>query len=415
MTSETVEVHGHLIDSGVLSRVLDDILEYGGDYSIDKFEVGKTPQDESYARLTVKSEGDDDLARLIMRLQTHGVNPTDPGEAMLREVEQDGVFPDDFYSTTNLETVVRLGGHWVPVENPEMDCGIVVKDDRARTIAVSEIMAGDTVVCGASGVKVVPLPAIDRSVGGFEFMNSEVSSEKPQALLVRQIAQQMRDVKESGKKVLWVAGPAVVHTGAAPAMVALVEAGYVDVLFAGNAIATHDIEASLFGTSLGVDLKQGRGVEHGHEHHIRAINQIRRAGSIAKAVEAGLLTGGVMHALVTNNKQFVLVGSVRDDGPLPDVYTDVIEGQRAMRAGLKDVGFAIMVATMLHSVATGNILPASVPLVCVDINPATVTKLADRGSAQARGIVTDIGLFLEQLALELAPAYREGQRPGEDG
>ena len=414
MTSETVEVHGHLIDSGVLSRVLDDILEYGGDYSIDKFEVGKTPADESYARLTVKSDGDDDLARLIMRLQTHGVNPTDPGEAMLREVEQDGVFPDDFYSTTNLETVVRLGGHWVPVENPEMDCGIVVKDDRARTIAVSEIMAGDTVVCGASGVKVVPLPAIDRSAGGFEFMNSEVSSEKPQALLVRQIAQQMRDVKESGKKVLWVAGPAVVHTGAAPAMVALVEAGYVDVLFAGNAIATHDIEASLFGTSLGVDLKQGRGVEHGHEHHIRAINQIRRAGSIAKAVESGLLTGGVMHALVTNKKQFVLVGSVRDDGPLPDVYTDVIEGQRAMRAGLKDVGFAIMVATMLHSVATGNILPASVPLVCVDINPATVTKLADRGSAQARGIVTDIGLFLEQLALELAPAYREGERPGED-
>ena len=414
MSSETVEVRGHLIDSGVLSRVLDDILEYNGDYSIDKFEVGKTPTDESYARLTLKMENDDDIARLIMRLQTHGVNPTDPGEAMLREVEQDGVFPDDFYSTTNLETVVRLGGHWVPVENPEMDCGIVVVGERARTIAVSDIMAGDQLVCGAGGVKVVPLPAIDRSVGGFEFMNSEVSSEKPQALLVRQIAQQMRDVKSEGKKVLWVAGPAVVHTGAAPAMVALVEAGYVDVLFAGNAIATHDIEASLFGTSLGVDLKQGRGVEHGHEHHIRAINQIRRAGSIAAAVESGVLTGGVMHALVTHGKQFVLVGSVRDDGPLPDVFTDVIEGQRAMRAGLKDVGFAIMVATMLHSVATGNILPASIPLVCVDINPATVTKLADRGSAQARGIVTDIGLFLEQLALELAPAYREGSRPGED-
>jgi lysine-ketoglutarate reductase/saccharopine dehydrogenase-like protein (TIGR00300 family) len=414
VSSETVEVRGHLIDSGVLSRVLDDILEYGGDYSIDKFEVGKTPADESYARLTVKMENHDDIGRLIMRLQTHGVNPTDPGEAMVREVEQDGVFPDDFYSTTNLETVVRLGGHWVPVENPEMDCGIVVVGDRARTIAVSDIKAGDQLVCGAGGVKVVPLPAIDRSVGGFEFMNSEVSSEKPQALLVRQIAQQMRDVKSDGKKVLWVAGPAVVHTGAAPAMVALVEAGYVDVLFAGNAIATHDIEASLFGTSLGVDLKQGRGVEHGHEHHIRAINQIRRAGSITAAVESGVLTGGVMHALVTHGKQFVLVGSVRDDGPLPDVYTDVIEGQRAMRAGLKDVGFAIMVATMLHSVATGNILPASIPLVCVDINPATVTKLADRGSAQARGIVTDIGLFLEQLALELAPAYREGSRPGED-
>jgi lysine-ketoglutarate reductase/saccharopine dehydrogenase-like protein (TIGR00300 family) len=415
--SETVEVRGHLIDSGVLSRVLDDILEYGGDYSIDRFEVGKSPVDESFAQLTVKAEDGDELARLVMRLQTHGVNLANPGEAVLRPVEQDGVFPDDFYSTTNLETVVRLGGHWVPVENPEMDCGIVVvgEDDaaRARTIAVSDVRRGDTVVCGASGVKVVPLPAIDRSVGGFEFMNSQVSSEKPQALLVRQIAQQMREVKAEGRKILWVGGPAVVHTGAAPAMVALIEAGYVDVLFAGNALATHDIESALFGTSLGVDLTQGRGVEHGHEHHIRAINQIRKAGSIAAAVESGLLTSGVMHGLVTQGKEFVLVGSVRDDGPLPDVYTDVIEGQRAMRAGLKDVGFAIMVATMLHSVATGNILPASIPLVCVDINPATVTKLADRGSAQARGIVTDIGLFLEQLALELVPDYRHGERPGD--
>jgi lysine-ketoglutarate reductase/saccharopine dehydrogenase-like protein (TIGR00300 family) len=412
--SETVEVRGHLIDSGVLSRVLDDILEYNCDYSIDKFDVGRTPVDESYARLTVKSEDAEDVDRVVMRLMAHGVNSTDPGEATLREVESDGVFPDDFYSTTNLETVVRLGARWVPVENPEMDCGIVVVGERARTVAVSDVRAGDKLVCGAGGVKVVPLPAIDRSHGGFEFMNSEVSSEKPQALLVRQIAQQMREVKAEGKKVLWVGGPAIVHTGAAPAMVALVEAGYVDVLFAGNALATHDIEAALFGTSLGVDLSQGRGVEHGHEHHIRAINQIRKAGSITKAVETGILTSGVMHAMVTGGKEWVLVGSVRDDGPLPDVYTDVIEGQRAMRAGLADVGFAIMVATMLHSVATGNILPASVPLVCVDINPATVTKLADRGSAQARGIVTDIGLFLEQLALELAPAYRAGERPGDD-
>jgi lysine-ketoglutarate reductase/saccharopine dehydrogenase-like protein (TIGR00300 family) len=237
-------------------------------------------------------------------------------------------------------------------------------------------------------------------------MASTVSSEKPQALLVRQIAEQMRAVKEAGRRILWVAGPAVVHTGACPAMVALVEAGYVDVLFAGNALATHDIESALYGTSLGVDLAVGRGVEHGHEHHIRAINTIRRAGSIAGAVSSGVLTGGVMHALVRAGKPFVLVGSVRDDGPLPDVYTDVIVGQRAMRAQLADVGFAIMVATMLHSIATGNILPASIPLVSVDINPATVTKLADRGSAQAVGIVTDIGLFLEQLAGELCPAYR---------
>jgi lysine-ketoglutarate reductase/saccharopine dehydrogenase-like protein (TIGR00300 family) len=406
--SETVEITGHLMDSGVLARVLDDVLEYGGDYAIEQFDVGKSHDDPSYARIAVTVPEANELERLLMRLQAHGVNPVQSTEATVREVERDGVFPDDFYSTTNLETVVRIDGAWVPVEQPEMDCGLLVTaGPRVRTIPVSDVKAGDRVVCGAHGVKVV-LPAREHSAlsQSFEFMNSAVSSEKPQALLVRQIAQRMREVKSDRQKILWVGGPAVVHTGAAPAMVALVEAGFVDVLFAGNALATHDIESALFGTSLGVDLSKGSGVEHGHEHHIRAINTIRRAGSIAEAVETGVLSGGVMHAMVKQRKTFVLVGSVRDDGPLPDVYTDVIEGQRAMRAELSGVGFAIMVATMLHSIATGNILPASVQLVCVDINPATVTKLADRGSAQAIGIVTDIGLFLEQLAQELVPDYR---------
>ena len=402
--SEVLETRGHLMDSGVLARVLDDVLVYGGDYRIDRLDVGRAHEDESYARIVVTAADDEALARLLMRLQGHGVNQVDPGEAVVREVEHDGVFPDDFYSTTNLETVVRIGATWVPVEQPEMDCGLLVEGGRVRTVPVSDVRRGDHVVCGASGVKVVlPLREHSTTEDGFEFMSSSVSSEKPQSLLLRQIAAQMREVKQDGGKILWVGGPAVVHTGAAPAMVALVEAGYVDVLFAGNALATHDIEASLYGTSLGVDLAAGKGVEHGHEHHIRAINTVRRAGSIADAVEQGVLTGGIMHALVTHGKEFVLVGSVRDDGPLPDVHTDVIEGQRAMRAQLPGVGFAIMVATMLHSIATGNMLPASVPLVCVDINPATVTKLADRGSSQAVGIVTDIGLFLEQLARELVP------------
>lgn len=404
--SETVEIRGHLLDSGTLGMILDDILDYGGDYVIDRFEVGKDHEDESYARIVVTAPNGN-LSRLVNRLQGHGVNPVHPGEVEIRKADTDGVFPDDFYSTTNLETFVRLGGEWVRVDNPEMDCGLLVADGRVRTIPVSDVKAGDRIVCGAGGVRVEPaIPQPERVGGVFKFMHSDVSSEKPQALLVRQIADQMREVKAAGRKILWVAGPAVVHTGAAPAMVALVEAGFVDVLFAGNALATHDIEASLFGTSLGVDLSLGGGVEHGHEHHIRALNKIRRAGSVAAAVERGIVTGGVMHAMVKAGKRFVLVGSVRDDGPLPDVYTDVIEGQRAMRAELSGVGFAIMVATMLHSVATGNILPASIPLVFVDINPATVTKLADRGSAQARGIVTDIGLFLEQLALELVPGYR---------
>jgi lysine-ketoglutarate reductase/saccharopine dehydrogenase-like protein (TIGR00300 family) len=390
------------MDTGVLASVLDDVLAYGGDYRIDRLDVGRAHADESYARIVVSADDDEALQRLLMRLQAHGVNQVDPGEAVVREADRDGVFPEDFYSTTNLETVVRLATGWVPVEQPEMDCGLVVEDGRVRTVPVSDVKAGMQVVCGAGGVKVV-LPLREHSTTGdsFEFMSSSVSSEKPQGLLVRQIAQTMREVKADGGRVLWVGGPGVVHTGAAPALVRLVEAGYVDVLFAGNALATHDIEAALYGTSLGVDLSHGKGVEHGHEHHIRAINTIRRAGSIADAVAQGTLTGGIMHALVTHGKDFVLVGSVRDDGPLPDVYTDVIEGQRAMRAQLPGVGFAIMVATMLHSIATGNILPASIPLVCVDINPATVTKLADRGSAQAVGIVTDIGLFLEQLAREL--------------
>jgi lysine-ketoglutarate reductase/saccharopine dehydrogenase-like protein (TIGR00300 family) len=406
--SETVEITGHLIDTGILSRVLDDIREYGGDWVIDKFDVGHEAADLSSARITISTDDDEALQRLLMRLQTRGVNQVDPGEAATAVCEQDGVFPDFFYSTTNLPTRVRLGGRWVSVDNPEMDCGLVVDDSgddlRVHTLPMADVRAGMQVVTGASGIR-VHAPVLTKAEGSFGFMESDVSSEKPQAVLVRQVADGMREAKANGQKVLWVGGPGVVHTGAAPAMVALVDAGFVDVLFAGNALATHDIESALFGTSLGVDLAQGRGVEHGHEHHIRALNTIRKCGSIRQAVDSGVLTGGIMHALVTRDKEFVLVGSVRDDGPLPDVYTDVIDGQRAMRAKLTDVGFCLMVATMLHSVATGNILPASIPLVCVDINPATVTKLADRGSSQARGIVTDVGLFLEQLASELVDGY----------
>jgi lysine-ketoglutarate reductase/saccharopine dehydrogenase-like protein (TIGR00300 family) len=397
------------MDTGILARVLDDVLEYGGDYRIESLELGRLHEDESSALVEVSAADADLLDRILMRVQIHGANAVDPGTATTRPAPADGVFPDDFYSTTNLDTLVRLDREWIRVQNPEMDCGLVVTeqgggDVTVRTVPVSDVRAGQAVICGPGGVRVeLPTPPPRGEEETFGFMSSAVSSEKPQALLVRQIADRMREVKAAGQRILWVGGPAVVHTGAAPAMVRLVRAGYVDVLFAGNALATHDIESALFGTSLGVDLAKGSGVPHGHEHHIRAINTIRAAGSIRAAVESGVLTGGVMHAMVEAGKPFVLVGSVRDDGPLPDVHTDVIDGQRAMRAELHDVGFAIMVATMLHSIATGNILPASIPLVCVDINPATVTKLADRGSAQAMGIVTDIGLFLEQLARELTP------------
>jgi lysine-ketoglutarate reductase/saccharopine dehydrogenase-like protein (TIGR00300 family) len=326
--TETVEISGHLMDSGILSRVLDDIREYDGDYVIDRFDVGHDAGDISHAQISVSAENDEALQRLLMRLQTRGVNQVDPGQAEVAVAEQDGVFPDGFYSSTNLETEVRLDGTWIAVDNPEMDCGLIVDDSdgtvRVHTLPMADVRAGMKVVCGASGIK-VKAPISTREEGGFGLMESAVSSEKPQAVLVRQIARRRREVKGDGHRILWVAGPAGVHPGAAPARVALVDAGYVDVLFAGNALATHDIESALYGTSLGVDLAQGKGVEHGHEHHIRAINTIRRCGTIAAAVEQGVLTSGIMHALVRKEKQFVLVGSVRDDGPLPfdDVGVDV--------------------------------------------------------------------------------------------
>ena len=405
--SDRIEMRGHILDTGELPRVLNEILEGGGDFVIERFEIGKLPKDESWVQIMVSADSVELLREVVNRLQEFGANLLDPGEPEIVEADVAGSLPLGFYSSTNFETEVMIDGEWVTVENPEMDCGIVIEDGVPRTRPMADIEVGDRVIVGPRGVRVITEPLkMNPDDSHFEFMNSVVSSEKPQALQVRIIADDFRRVKAQGKKILWVGGPAIVHTGSGPAMVALIKAGYVDVLFAGNALATHDIESNMYGTSLGVDLSDATGVEHGHEHHLRAINRVRRAGSIKAAVEEGVITGGIMHALVTEGKEFVLVGSVRDDGPLPYVYTDVIDGQRAMRAALTDVGYSIMVATMLHAIATGNLMPASIPLVCVDINPATVTKLSDRGSAQAVGVVTDIGLFVEQLALELVPEYR---------
>lgn len=408
--SETVEVTGHLVDSGILSRILDDIRDYGGDYVIDRLVVGHEAHDTSSARITIEAEDDESLQRLLMRLKTRGVNQLELGEAVVGVAEQAGVLPDGFYATTNLETRVCLDGVWYDVENPEMDCGLVVTDAAdgstcVRTVPMSDVEAGMRIVVGVSGIQVSP-PAEASVDAAFGHSDSDARIEKPQAVLVRQVADGMRRAKADGKRLLWVAGPGVVHAGAVTALVELIRAGFVDTLFAGNALATHDIESSLYGTTLRVDLSIAQGVEHGHERHVRALNTVRKSGSIAHAVADGTVTSGIMHALVTHGKRYVLVGSVRDDGPLPDVYTDVIDGQRAMRAEIHDVGFCMMMATQLYSAATANILPATVPVVCVDLNPTTVTRHADRGSNQGRGIVTDVGLFLEQLALELVPDYR---------
>lgn len=401
MASEVVVLEGHIIDSRLLPRVLDTIIARGADYELLEVVVGKTHGDPSRARIEVRAADDGALDALLAALADLGAVTPDARDVATEPARLDGVFPDGFYATTNLPTEVRIAGAWVPVIPAEMDCAIRISGQAATTIAMTDVRAGDAIVVGYHGVRVTPLerPRDGRDV--FSFMSSDVSSEKPQALLVERIAETARQVRAKGERILWVLGPAVVHTGSVEDMVGLIDGGWVDVLFAGNALATHDAEAARYGTSLGIALAEGIPVEHGHEHHLRTINEIRRHGSFAAAVAAGALTTGIMHALVQRDIPFVLAGSVRDDGPMPEVLTDMVEAQRAMRAHLPGVGMAIMVSTMLHSIATGNLLPSSVATVCVDINPAAVTKLIDRGSAQSVGMVTDVGLFLRQLSQAL--------------
>jgi lysine-ketoglutarate reductase/saccharopine dehydrogenase-like protein (TIGR00300 family) len=399
MVTETIEVTGHIVDSLLLAKILDTILEAGCDYEIVEVRIGKTSLDASSARIAVT--GDDAvLGPMLDQLQVHGANRTSQDDAYLVPAERDGVLPVGFYSTTNLASEVRIDGTWLPVDNPEMDCALIVRDGRALTAPMHRVRAGDPVVVGSEGVR-VQAPAHARDTQVFEFMASEVSSEKPKALLVAQVADRLRAARERGGRVLVVAGPAVVHTGGAPDLARLVAGGWVDLLFAGNGFATHDIEANVLGTSLGVSVAEGTPTEGGHANHLRVINEVRRHGSIADAVAAGFVTGGVMRACVEHAVPFVLGGSIRDDGPLPDVLSDTVAAADAMRAHLPGVQVALMLASTLHAIATGNCLPAGVETFCVDINQAVVTKLADRGSHQALGIVTDVGPFIRQLADQL--------------
>jgi lysine-ketoglutarate reductase/saccharopine dehydrogenase-like protein (TIGR00300 family) len=397
---EDVRIEGHLIDSGIMSQIMDDIVALDAEFETLSFEVGRTNEDPSVAVLRVRARDEAHLDKVLGVIGQLGAEPLDVEDAHTEPAPADGVFPEGFYATTNLETAVRIGGRWLRVEGTEMDLGIVIADGVPRTVPMAEVRAGDQVVVGHAGTRVRPLER-PRDKQEFEFMTSEVSSEKPKALVIRDVARMLRKVRASGRKIIVVAGPAVVHTGAAHHLARLVQMGYVSVLFGGNAVAVHDIESALYGTSLGVSMEEGVPTVGGHEHHLRAINTIRGCGSIANAVAQGVLTHGLMHTLVQTQTPFVLAGSIRDDGPLPDVITDVLEAQAAMRAHCREAGACIMLSSMLHSIATGNMLPAEVTTVCVDINPAVVTKLADRGSFQTIGIVTDVGLFLEMLADEL--------------
>ncbi len=407
MASEVVEIEGHIIDSLILAKVMDLILAAGADYQVLEVEIGKTNVDMSKARLEVNASDPDALQSLLDELQVHGANRLVTVDAELVAADRDGVLPAGFYSTTNLPTAVRIVGRWIEVVQPEMDCGLVFEgasgydgDGRLTPVPMHRVRTGDLVVVGTEGVRVSP-PSRPRGATPFEFMNSEVSSEKPKALLVQQVANRIRGGRDRGAKVLAVCGPAVIHTGAGPSVAALVREGWIDVLFAGNGFATHDLESNVMGTSLGVSVHEGTAAEGGHSNHLRVINEIRRYGSISAAVDAGYIDGGVMYECVHRGVPFVLGGSVRDDGPLPDVYTDVVEAADAMRYLIPGVGVALMLASTLHAIAVGNLLPAGVETFCVDINPAVATKLADRGSHQALGIVTDVGLFTSGLVEQL--------------
>ena len=410
---EDVQIAGHIIDSLILPKILDLITAGGGSFRIKEFTIGQARSDPSFALVEVRAPGRDLLEEILGQIGAHGAVPVSQHDCQLVAADIPGTFPEGFYSTTNQRTEVRLGGRWITVEMQEMDCAIAVDPvgPRAYCVAMCEALAGTEFVIGHAGVRVFPHErSAERAT--FEFMNSPVSTEKPKGVAIRQIAQELLRTRNSGGKTLLVGGPAIVHTGSVRHVSRLIREGFVDRLFAGNALATHDIEQAMFGTSLGVYLERGDLAEAGHEHHLRAINRIRRVGGIRRAVESGLLNSGIMYECVRHNVDFLLAGSIRDDGPLPEVITDVLVAQRLMREKIQDVTFCLMIATTLHSIAVGNLLPAWVKVVCVDINPSTVIKLNDRGSFQTVGLVTDVEPFLRSLVVEL-DALSGGPQPAD--
>jgi lysine-ketoglutarate reductase/saccharopine dehydrogenase-like protein (TIGR00300 family) len=396
--SDTIEARGHLIDSGLLSAIFDKIIEHKAAYEILKFDIGRTNDDVSEIEMRITAGEQAVLDDLLQQLTTFGCHPVRERDVLVKPAEQDRCVPDDFYSTTNHRTHVRLRGRWIDVDKQRMDAVIVASGGTAECRKLRDVKAGDPIVCGHDGIRVTP-EFRERDRLGFAFMSNDVSSERRVEGSVARIAQMMREVKKTGGRIAVVAGPVVVHTGGVEHFADLIRNGYVDVVLAGNALAVHDIEFALSGTSLGIDLVAGAPVEQGHRNHMAAINTINRAGSIHAAVESGVLQSGVMFELVRKGVDFVLAGSIRDDGPLPETIMDLVEAQERYAAALGgNVQMVLMLSSMLHSIGVGNMLPSWVRVVCVDINPAVVTKLSDRGSAQTVGVVTDVGLFLHRLA-----------------
>lgn len=387
---------GHLIDANLLGTALDTVTGLGGRYEILRFDVGRTREEQSTLLLEVRADDEQVLAEIAENLGALGFSRPEERDVRLTTVSLPGVAPEGFYSTTNLPTRVRLDGRWTPVTAQRMDATVVVGDGPPRCVKLRDLAPGDQVVMGLTGVEVTP-DTRQREADDFAFMSSDVSSERRVEDQARLLASLWHEAKAAGLRVVLVGGPVIVHTGQAATVAGLLRRGWVDALLAGNALAVHDVEAAVLGTSLGVSQDTGRAVTHGHMHHMRAINLVRQHGGLAGAVAAGALTSGVMHAAVEAGVPFALAGSIRDDGPLPDTEMDLIAAQARYAELLEGAGLVIVLGTMLHGIGVGNMLPASVSLVCVDINPAVASKLADRGSSHTIPIVTDVGLFLAVL------------------
>jgi lysine-ketoglutarate reductase/saccharopine dehydrogenase-like protein (TIGR00300 family) len=398
----TVVLAGHLLDTGLINRALDLVTDSGCQFEIEHLNVGVRKEHTSTAHIAVIAPTADALEQSLGLLIQEGATFAESeSDARLEAVTRPGVAPDDFYSTTIYPTDVRIEGRWVRVQKQRMDVMLVVRDSETVVCTLMrDLQPGDRVVCGVDGIR-IHAAHTRKAQEEFAFMSSGVSSERRVEVAVDQIARDMRDIRAQGGKVVVVAGPVVVHTGGAGYLSELIRQGYVQALLGGNAIAVHDMEQAIFGTSLGVDMARGVGVHEGHKHHLRVINTIRGCGGIAQAVEQGVLTGGIMYECVRQQVPFLLAGSIRDVGPLPETIMDLVRAQHEYARAIEGADMIIMLSSMLHSIGTGNMTPAGVKLICVDISPAVVTKLADRGSVESVGIVTDVGLFLNLLLTRL--------------
>jgi len=399
MISETIELRGHIIDSLILPKVLDQILTHGANFKIGEIKIGEKRADQSFARIEVSAETSEALDELMLRLRQHGAEVVERGNAQLAVAPADGVFPRDFYVTTNQQTFVRFGGREIEVRPAMMNSAIAVdpKNGSARAVKFFDVNKGDEIVVGHQGVRVVPVQRLTTHTDLFQFINAVVDADEPKSAIVRELGEELRRAHVAKGKIAIVAGPAIVRTGADQHLVRLIEAGYVDRLFAGNSFAAYDVEYALFGTSLGMnpDLAFTRG---GHENHLRAINTMREAGGISSAVRQKILTHGVMHACVRHNVDIVLTGAIRDEGPIPGVTTDVIEAQKVMRQKLVDVTHVMLLATVQHSLAVASMLEPRAKTVCVDIDPSAVERAVEHQPLQSIGLVTDVEPFLRELA-----------------